>query len=74
MVHGKQTKFERSKTEFQLIGAKQKLKTHPDQKPLIVQSSKFSNRTLGVTVDENLSWKAILMARFNCITQSKIVV
>jgi hypothetical protein len=52
-----------AKTEFQLIGTKHMLKKISDYQPVVTILNKpikqvFQCKTLGVTVDENLSWKS----------------
>ena len=50
-----------AKTEYQLIGTKQNLKTVLDQKPnihILDSPIKQVFQTLGVILDENLSWKS----------------
>ena len=52
-----------AKTEYQLIGTKQNLKKVLDQKPNIYILDSpikqvFQCKTLGVILDENLSWKS----------------
>ena len=50
-----------SKTEFLLIGTKQKLSNRPKRKKKLVIESKpvhqvLDSKSLGVQIDENLNW------------------